>query len=82
MKTTLNIDDTVMERLRREAARRGSAMSELVEAAMREHGISVIYTRDSDFHRFPSLEVRDPFARQRQVAGQRQGADVSRAATS
>lgn len=27
---------------------------------MREHGIRVIYTRDSDFHRFPSLEVRDP----------------------
>ena len=35
MKTTLNIDDTVMERLRREAARRGSTMSELVEAALR-----------------------------------------------
>ena len=29
-------------------------------ALMREHGISAIYTRDSDFHRFPSLEVRDP----------------------
>ena len=29
-------------------------------ALMREHGISVIYTRDSDFHRFPFLEVRDP----------------------
>ena len=35
MKTTLNIDDTVMERLRREAARRGRTMSELVEAALR-----------------------------------------------
>lgn len=27
---------------------------------MREHGIRVIYTRDSDFHRFPNIEVRDP----------------------
>ncbi|MEE9278764.1 MAG: ribbon-helix-helix protein, CopG family [Myxococcota bacterium] len=35
MKTTLNIDDTVMERLRREAARQGRTMSELVEAALR-----------------------------------------------
>ncbi len=35
MKTTLNIDDTVMNRLRREAARQGKTMSELVEAALR-----------------------------------------------
>lgn len=35
MKTTLNIDDTVMERLRREAARSGRTMSELVELALR-----------------------------------------------
>ena len=35
MKTTLNIDDTVMDRLRREAAREGKTMSELVEAALR-----------------------------------------------
>lgn len=27
---------------------------------MREHGISRICTRDSDFHRFPFLEVIDP----------------------
>jgi len=27
---------------------------------MREHGIRTIYTRDSDFHRFPFLEVLDP----------------------
>lgn len=27
---------------------------------MREHGISKIYTRDTDFHRFPFLEVIDP----------------------
>jgi plasmid stability protein len=35
MKTTLNIDDTVMARLKREAARQGRTMSELVEAALR-----------------------------------------------
>ena len=29
-------------------------------AIMREHGIHVIYTRDTDFHRFPDLDVRDP----------------------
>jgi Arc/MetJ-type ribon-helix-helix transcriptional regulator len=35
MKTTLNIDDSVMRRLREEAARRGRSMSELVEAGIR-----------------------------------------------
>lgn len=35
MKTTLNIDDGVMARLRREAARQGKTMSELVETALR-----------------------------------------------
>ena len=35
MKTTLNIDDTVMARVRREAARSGRTMSELVETALR-----------------------------------------------
>lgn len=35
MKTTLNIDPTVMQRLREEAARRGTTMSELVEAGLR-----------------------------------------------
>ena len=35
MKTTLNIDDRVMTRLRREAARTGRTMSELVEMALR-----------------------------------------------
>jgi hypothetical protein len=34
-KTTLNIDDSVMDRLRREAARTGRTMSELVEMALR-----------------------------------------------
>jgi hypothetical protein len=35
MKTTLNIDDTVMDQLKREAARQGRTMSELVETALR-----------------------------------------------
>jgi hypothetical protein len=35
MKTTLVIDDTVLERLRQEAARQGKTISELVEAALR-----------------------------------------------
>ena len=35
MKTTLNIDDGVMRRLREEAARRGTTMSALVEAGLR-----------------------------------------------
>ncbi len=35
MKTTLNIPDVLMAQLRREAARQGRTMSELVEAALR-----------------------------------------------
>ena len=35
MKTTLNIDDSVMQRLREEAAQRGTTMSALVEAGLR-----------------------------------------------
>ena len=35
MKTTLVIDDTVVQRLREEAAKRGVTMSELVEAGLR-----------------------------------------------
>ena len=31
-----------------------------IAAVMTEHGIRVIYTRDRDFHRFSTLEVRDP----------------------
>ena len=29
---------------------------------MREHGVSRIYTRDTDFHRFPFLKVIDPLS--------------------
>ena len=36
MKTTLNIDDGVMSRLKQEAARQGKTMSELVEIALRQ----------------------------------------------
>ena len=35
MKTTLNIDDTVMSELKREAVRQGRTMSNLVETALR-----------------------------------------------
>lgn len=35
MKTTLNIDDTVMRRLKETAAARGTTMSALVEAGLR-----------------------------------------------
>ena len=35
MKTTLNIDDTVMAQLKRESARQRRTMSELVETALR-----------------------------------------------
>ena len=35
MKTTLNIDDTVMAELKRESARTGKTMGELVETALR-----------------------------------------------
>lgn len=41
MKTTLNIDETLMQRLREEAAQRGITMSALVEAGLR----SVLTTR-------------------------------------
>ena len=35
VKTTLNIEDSVMQRLKREAAQQGRTMSELVESALR-----------------------------------------------
>ena len=35
MKTTLNIDDAVMVEVKREAARQGRTMSEMVETALR-----------------------------------------------
>jgi hypothetical protein len=53
MKTTLNIDDTVMARLRREAARSGRTMSELVETALR----GLLETRTAE----PTLEPLPSF---------------------
>ncbi len=50
MKTTLNIDDTVMQRLREEAPRRGTTMSALVEAGIRrilDEDPSEVSNRDS-----------------------------------
>lgn len=40
---------------------RGNLMHDAHTAIlMREHGIRQIYTRDSDFHRFPFIDVVDP----------------------
>jgi toxin-antitoxin system PIN domain toxin len=42
---------------------RGNVMHDARTAIlMREHGIKTIYTRDTDFHRFPFLEPADPVA--------------------
>jgi plasmid stability protein len=51
MKTTLNIDDNVMRRLREEAARQGRTMSELVEAGLRR----VLSEPDPKTQRLPRL---------------------------
>ena len=50
MKTTLNIDETVMRRLREEAARRGTTMSALVEAGLRR-----VLADPGDARKAPSL---------------------------
>ena len=42
---------------------RGNIVHDLHTAAlMREHGIRDIYTRDSDFSRFPFVKVIDPLS--------------------
>ena len=42
---------------------RGNLMHDARTAILlREHGVRRIYTRDTDFHRFPFLEVVDPIA--------------------
>ena len=33
-----------------------------VAALLKQHGVKVLYTSDSDFRRFAFLEVRNPFA--------------------
>ena len=52
MKTTLNIDDTVMAKLKRESARQGRTMSELVETALRRF-FPRSGTTLRNCHRFP-----------------------------
>ena len=54
MKTTLNIDDTVMRRLREEAARRQTTMSSLVEAGLRRV-LADAGKEDRETHPLPSL---------------------------
>jgi len=41
-------------------------------ALMREHGIHVIYTRDTDFHQFTGLEVRDPLRHESRQEGRQE----------
>ena len=54
MKTTLVIDDTVLKRLRREFARQGQTISELVEAAFRQ-----FLARRPDRRTLPDLPTFD-----------------------
>lgn len=54
MKTTLNIDDSVMQRLREVAARRGTTMSALVEAGLR-HVLAPTQMADSTPPDLPPL---------------------------
>ena len=59
MKTTLNIDDATMVKLKREAARQGRTMSELVEAALR-----ILLTQSQEKVELPPLpELRSGGAR-------------------
>jgi hypothetical protein len=50
MKTTLNIDDTVMAQLKRESARQKRTMSELVETALRN-----LFRAQKDVKKVPPL---------------------------
>ena len=54
MKTTLNIDDTLMRQLRIEAARRGTTMTVIVEAGIR-HMISARKEPDEPRKVLPEL---------------------------
>lgn len=55
MKTTLNIDDSVMTRLKEEAARQGRTMSEMVESALRLLLQSSQSRRESELPALPSF---------------------------
>lgn len=54
----------IVEQVIREVPRIGGNIVHDAHTAilMREHGIRRIYTRDTDFHRFPFLEVIDPLS--------------------
>ena len=54
MKTTLNISDTVMRRLKKESARQSRTMSELVETALR-----MLFTEKKEEKKLPPLPVFD-----------------------
>ncbi len=54
MKTTLVIDDTVLDRVREEATKRGRTISELVETALRD-----FLTRKPETRPLPPLPVWD-----------------------
>ena len=51
MKTTLKIDDTVVAQLKREAARQGRTMSDLVETALR-----LLFAARKPTRRLPKLQ--------------------------
>jgi toxin-antitoxin system PIN domain toxin len=55
----------VVEQVLREVPHLGGNVIHDMHTAilMKEHGIRRIYTRDTDFHRFPFLEVIDPLAK-------------------
>lgn len=40
-----------------------------------EHGVSEVWTRDRDFHRFPGIHVRNPFPRRDDSANARHSSD-------
>lgn len=60
MKTTLNIDDTVMQRLREESSRRGITMSALVEAGLR-HILDEKPSKPTDLPPLPRWHGGTPF---------------------
>jgi hypothetical protein len=60
MKTTLNINDTVMTQLRQEAARQQKTMSELVEAALRLLFHSVKQSKKKKLRPLPSFHGGKP----------------------
>lgn len=53
--------DVVREIVAASPSLRGNVLHDLHTAALlKEHGVRAIRTRDTDFHRFPFLEVVDP----------------------